>query len=83
MSARGLHPAEGMANIREEWKIGRDTERKAEELSARKGLSSAGQLTDKEIPKVSKKMQEEYQSSCLQTPTDNSFHTHLLISQQK
>lgn len=75
--------AEGTANIREEWKIGRGAERKAEQLSVRKGLTSAGQLTNKETLKVSKKMQEEFQSFCLQTPTDNSFHTHCLISQQK
>lgn len=83
MSARGLHPAEGTANIWEGWKIGRGAERKAEELSVRKGLSSAGQLTSKETPKASKKMQKELQSSWLQTPTDNSFNTPCLISQHK
>lgn len=56
VSARGLHPAEGTANIREEWKIRRGAERKAEELSVRKGLSSTGQLTSKQTAKVSKKM---------------------------
>lgn len=71
MSARGLHPAEGTANIQKAWKIRRGAERKAEEFSVRKGLSSTGQLTSKETPKVSKKMQEECQSSCLQNPTDN------------
>lgn len=55
MSARGLHPAEGTANIWEDWKIGRGAERKAEELSVRKGLSSTAQLTSKETPKVAKR----------------------------
>lgn len=63
MPARGPYPAEGMANTTantgREGKTGRGAERKAGELSAGKGLSSAGQLASEETLEVSKKMQED------------------------
>lgn len=80
MPARGLYPAEGMANTtantKRDQKMGRGAERKAEELSAGKGLSSAAQLTSEETLEVRKKMQEDKQSSCLWTPSENSFHIY-------
>lgn len=48
----------------------------------RKGLSSAGQLTSEETPEVIKKMQEDYQRSCLWTPSDNSCFLPISVEQR-
>lgn len=50
---RGLHPAEGMANTRTTTRRGWEERQGA---SARKGLSSAGELTSDETSEASKKM---------------------------